>query len=142
MKLALALLTAASVFAGWEDVQRLAADQKVEVYRRQAESVKGRFVSATETAVVVKTAAGEQTITRDAIRRLAVADSSRRARNAVIGAAVGAAAGFAIGWAVCPGCANEGAGGKYTGPAAAAGAGIGAAAGLLSPGYRTIYKSK
>jgi len=142
MKLAAFVLSATALFAGWEDVQRLTADQKVEVFRRKADSVTGRFVSATETAVVVKTSSGEQTLTRDTIRRVNVADSSRRARNTAIGAAVGAAAGFAIGWAVCPGCANEGAGGKYTGPAAAAGAGIGAAAGLLSTGYRTIYKSK
>lgn len=142
MKLAAFVLSATALFAGWEDVRRLTADQNVEVFRRKADSVTGRFVSATETAVVVKTAAGDQTLTRDTIRRVNVADSSRRARNTAIGAAVGAAAGFAIGWAVCPGCANEGAGGKYTGPAAAAGAGIGAAAGLLSTGYRTIYKSK
>lgn len=136
------VLSAVALFAGWDDVQRLAADQKMEVTRSKAESVRGRFVSATETAVVVKTAAGDQTITRDTIRRVSVAAPSRRTRNAVIGAAVGAAAGFAIGWAVCPGCANEGNGGKFTGPAAAAGAGIGAAAGLLSPGYRTVYKAK
>ena len=50
--------------------------------------------------------------------------------------------GLAIGFAVCPHCANEGSGGKFTGPAAALGAGIGAAEGFPLARMRTIYKAK
>jgi hypothetical protein len=143
MKTAILLVLAATgLFAGWEEVRGAAPNQKVDVSLRNAEGVKGTFVSATETSLVVRDAAGERSIARDQIRRVRVSDPSRRIRNTAIGAAIGLAAGIGIGFAACPHCANEGNGGKFVGPAAAAGAGIGAAAGLLPAPYRTIYKAK
>ena len=47
--------------AGWEAVQRVAPAHKVEVSTK-AETVKGTFVSASDSAVVVRTKAGQQSI--------------------------------------------------------------------------------
>lgn len=129
-----------ALFAGWEDVRAVAADQKVDVSVVSAGSVKGAFVSADDTGITVREASGERRIARDDVKRVRVGDPSRRWRNALIGAAIGAGAGAGIGVAACPGCANEGHGGKYVGPGIGAGAAIGAAIGLLPSPYRTIYK--
>ncbi len=127
--------------AGWESVQRVAPDHKV-VVSLKGQTIRGTFVSASDTAVVVRTKSGEQSIARADIRRVEVADRSRRMREGLIGTAIGLGVGVGIGFAVCPQCPNEGSGGKYMGPAAAAGAGLGAAAGFLPMPYRTIYRSK
>jgi hypothetical protein len=143
MKLLLFLLLANSAFsAGWDAVQRIPPDTEIKVLTRQPEYVTGTFVSSNETVVVVQSKSGEQSIARGDIRRVLVADPSRRVRNGLLATAIGAAVGFAIGGAVCPYCANEGAGGKYTGPLTAVGAGAGAAVGFLVLPYRTVYKYK
>lgn len=136
------LLTALSAFAGWDDVRRLPTERKIEISMRKGEPARGTFVAAGDAELVVRESAGERTIARGEIRRVRVLDSSRRTRNAAIGAAVGAGVGLAAGFLVCPHCANEGNGGKYVGPLGAAGAGAGAAVGLLASPYRTIYKAK
>lgn len=136
------LLAAATLFVGWEDVPRTAAGQKIEVSMRKGEPARGAFVSASEMGLIVRESGGERSIARDGIRKVRVADPSRRLRNGLIGTAIGAGVGLAIGWAVCPHCANEGSAGKLTGPATALGAGIGAAGGFLPAPMRTIYKAK
>ena len=145
-KLSLCLLAAATLFAGWEEVLRTTAGQKIEVSTRTGESARGAFVSASETGLVVREKGGERSIARGGIRKVRVADSERREGNWLFGTVIGAGVGFAIEWAVCPHCANEGAAGKFTGPATALGAGIGAgigAAGRFLPApMRTIYKAK
>lgn len=125
--------------AGWESVQRIAPAQKVEVTRVKDQVVKGRFVSATDTVLIVRTKAGEQSLAKADVERVRVAEPGRRTRNGLLGTAIGLGAGIGLGFAVCPGCANEGSGGKYVGPAGAAGAGLGAAAGFLPTPLRTIY---
>jgi hypothetical protein len=136
------LLTAGGLFAGWEEVRAIPAAHKVQIHVRKGEPAKGAFVSASDTAVLVRNKLGERSIARDQIRKVEIADPSRRLRNGLVGTAIGVGVGLAIGWAVCPYCANEGHGDLYTGPGAAIGAGVGAAAGFLPPPYRTIYKSK
>ena len=123
-------------------MRRVTTGQKIEVSTRNGEPARGAFVSASETGIVVREKGGERSIARGAIRKVRVGDPSRRMRNGVIDTAIGAGVGLVIGWAVCPHCANEGSGGKYTGPAAALGAGIGAAGGFLPAPMRTIYKAK
>ena len=59
--------------------------------------------------------------------------------GSLIGLAVLVITFAGLGVAVCPGCANEGHGGKYVGPGVAAGAAVGALGFLTSP-WRTIYK--
>ena len=142
MKALLFFLAANTAFsAGWEAVQRIPADTKIEVLTREPANVRGTFISASETVVLMRSKSGEQSIMRGDIRRVLVADPSRRVRNGVLATAIGAGIGLAIGVAVCPYCANEGSGWKFTGPLTAVGAGAGAA-GFLPLPYRTIYKSK
>jgi hypothetical protein len=141
LKLTLLLIAASVGFAaGWDSVQRVAPGHKVEV-STNAETMKGTFVSASETAVIVRTTAGEQSIARTDVRKVRISDPGRRTRNGLLGTAIGAGVGFGLGYAVCPHCANEGAGGKFTGPFTAVGAGLGATAGFLPPPFSTIYKS-
>ncbi|MFN0101468.1 MAG: hypothetical protein ACKV2U_05190 [Bryobacteraceae bacterium] len=142
IRLIMFVMAAGAAFASWEDVRSLAENHKIEIVVRKGEPARGSFVSASETAVTVREKTGERSIARADIRRVRVADPSRRARNGLIAAAIGAGIGFAIGFAVCPQCESEGAGAKYTGPLTAAGAGLGAAAGLLPAPRRTIYKAK
>jgi hypothetical protein len=141
LKLALFALAALAARAEWAEVRSVAPDHKIEVALRTGAPARGLFVSADDLAIVVREKSGERSIARGDIRTVRVADSSRRTRNTILGAAIGAGAGLAIGFAVCPGCANEGSAGKFTGPGAAAGAGAGALAGLLPVPYRTIYKA-
>ena len=91
--------------------------------------------------MVVREPSGEQSIAHAQIRQVRVYDAGRRIRRGILWTAVGLGVGIGAGVASCPGCANEGAGAKYVGPGAAAGAGIGAL-GFLSSPYRTVYKSK
>ena len=138
----LVMMTTTGLFAGWEDVRSVTAGQKVEISVRKGETARGAFVSASETGVVVREKGGERGIARDEIRKVRVGDPARRLRNGLIATAIGAGVGAAIGCAVCPHCANEGAGGKFIGPGVALGAGIGAAAGFISSPPRTIYRVK
>ena len=136
------LMTASTLLsAGWEAVQKIPTNMKIVVVSGASHEVRGAFVSADETTLVIRAKSGEQSITRGDIQRVRVPDPSRRVRNGVIATAIGAGAGFAIGFAICPQCANEGSAGKFTGPLTAAGAGVGAI-GFLPVPYRTIYSSK
>ncbi len=138
---ALVLLAAIPVFGGsWEDVQRIAPDQKIEVKTKDGAREKATFVSASGETLVMREANGERSVAKAEIAEVRVHDAARKVRHGLIWTAVGAAAGAAIGFAVCPGCANEGHGYKYVGPGIAAGAGVGAL-GFLTASYRTVYKS-
>jgi hypothetical protein len=142
MKLFVLLLAACAAFAaGWEGVERIPADQPIEVTTQDGTRTRATFVSATRDALVVREKSGERSIVRTEIRRVRVADPARRLRRGLIWTAVGAGAGAAAGAAVCPSCPNEGSGYKYVGPGAAAGAAIGAL-GFLSAPYRTVYRSE
>ncbi len=114
-------------------MQRVAPGHKVEVSTK-AETVKGAFVSASDSTVVVRTKAGQQSIAKPDVRSVSIADPGRRTRNGLIGTAIGLGAGIGIGFAVCPYCANDGNGGEYIGP--------GAAAGFLPSPFSTIYRIK
>ena len=142
MKALLFLLAVNTAFsAGWEAVQRIPPDTKIAVRTDQRDDLRGTFVSANETVVVVHSKSGEQSIPRADIKRVRVADPSRRIRNGVLATAIGAGVGLAIGFAICPHCPNEGAPAMYMGPLAAIGAAAGAGAFLPLP-YRTVYKRK
>lgn len=138
--LLLLLIDITASAAGWDSVWQIPANSKTNVTRK-SDTVKGTFVRANEEAIVLRGASGEVSIPRGEVKRVKVADSSRRMRNGLLGVAIGAAAGIGIGFGVCPGCANEGHGGKYIGPGVAIGAAAGAAAGFLPTAYRTVYKA-
>ena len=68
MKLLIGLVMASLAFgAGWEAVQRLAPEEKVEV-GVGTETVKGTFVSASDGAVVVRTKGGERSFAKGEVR--------------------------------------------------------------------------
>jgi hypothetical protein len=124
----------------WGAVQRLPVNGAVEITTRSGARTKASFVSATPEAMVVREGSTERSVSRADVRRVRVPDPSRRVRNGLIWTAIGAGAGFGVGFAVCPHCASEGAGAKYTAPGVVIGAGLGALRFLSNP-YRTIYQS-
>ncbi len=137
MKLLLLLLfvVGAPLAAEWNDVMRLATGERVEVRTKDGAKTRSEFVSATADALVVR----DKTVQRTEISEVKVYDAGRRIRHGVLWTIIGAAAGVGVGFAVCPYCANEGHGGKFVGPGAAAGAGVGALGFLTSP-WKRIYK--
>jgi len=137
MKLLLLLLfvAAAPLAAEWGDVMRLSAGDRVEVRTKDGAKLRSEFVSATADSVVVR----DKTVQRAEISEVKVYDAGRRIRRGVLWTIIGAAAGVGVGFAVCPYCANEGHGGKFVGPGAAVGAGVGALGFLTSP-WKRIYK--
>ena len=127
--------------ADWNTVQRLAADQKIEVVTRDGIESRALFISASPDSLIVHDNSGERSIARTDIRRVRVYDAGRRVRKGLMWTLIGAGTGAGIGAAACPYCPNEGNTSPFIGPGAAAGAGLGAL-GFLSSPYRTIYKSK
>lgn len=141
MKILLLLLAASTAFANdWDSIQRIPADQKIEVTERDGTRLRGTFVSSTQEALVIEENSGVRSLPRVAIREVRIFDSGRRVRRGLLWMLVGAAAGAAGGAAICPSCANEGNGAKFVVPGLAIGAGVGAL-GFLSSPYKTIYKS-
>ena len=127
--------------AGWEALQRIEVDQKIEVTARNGTRTRGVFMSASENTIVVREKSGTRSIARTEVRRVRIADPARRVRNGLIWTAVGAGAGAGIGGAICPHCANEGNAYQFIGPGVAIGAGVGALSFLSAP-YRTVYQNK
>ena len=118
----------------WDNLKRLQVGQKIEVVNMDLKSVKGTFVSYAEDGISVQTGSGSLTTERSNVLRISLREHSKRARNALIGAAVGVAAGVGL-------MEREaGYAGAVAGTVvfvAAVGAGVGAA----FPGSRTIYRA-
>ena len=83
--------------ANWDRLKQLSAGQEIQVVQNDAKSSRSNFRSVTDEAIVVSTAAGEQTIARQSILRVSSKGKGHRMRNALIGAGVGAGAGLGIG---------------------------------------------
>ena len=140
--LAMMLLTAMTAFgAEWDSVMQIKESQKIELKTREGIKLEGTLISATAESIAIRHKSGEQSIGRADVLRVRVYDAGRRTRRGIVWTAIGAGAGLGIGFAVCPQCANEGAGAKYVGQGVAVGAGLGAL-GFLSSPYKTIYEVK
>src|SRR5690349_13297345 len=140
MKLLLLVVFAGATFAaGWEAVERIERDRKIEVVTRDGKETRAMFLSATADALQVREKSGERSIAGGVIRGVKRADASRRVRRGVVFTAIGAGIAAGIGAAVCQYCPNEGHGYKYVPAGTAVGAGIGAL-GFLSSPYKTVYK--
>jgi hypothetical protein len=99
----LLLFLAGSVaFAGWEAVQRVSSDHKIEVATQVGKRTRWTFVSAPETALVVRSKSGEYSIARGDLHRVRIADPSRRERNGLIANSIGAGAGQGAGEGALP----------------------------------------
>jgi hypothetical protein len=86
--------------AAWDKLKRLSAGQQIQVVQTDAKSTTGNFRSVTDEAIVVSTATGEQTISRQRVLRVSAKGPGHRKRNVLIGAGIGAGAGLGIGAAM------------------------------------------
>jgi hypothetical protein len=135
--------------ANWDRLKQLSAGQEIQVVQNDAKSSRGNFRSVTDEAIVVNTAAGEQTVARQSILRVSSKGEGHRMRNTLIGAGVGAGAGLGIGAAAdhhqaCTGlCFNilPNAGKEIATPLGAiAGAIVGAV--VPTGGWHVIYRAR
>ena len=129
--------------AQWKRVQSVAPGAQIQVKRFDKTTVKGRFVSAGESALTMSSASGEARIARSDIRQVRARRALGRLKCGAIGAAIGAASGITIAVAV-GGALTDGAGVSSEAAAAvgALGAGIGFGLGLIPPGYVEVYKAR
>ncbi len=136
------LASAQDARQSWDNLKRLQVGQKIEVVNMDLKSVKGTFVSYAEDGISLQTDKGALTIQRGTVMRVSLREHSKRARNALIGAAIGAGIGVGLGLAAANTGVHE-SGEEYdvmavfTPIGAGAGAGIGAA----MPSYETIYRA-
>jgi hypothetical protein len=138
----LILQYATAAFGGWEAVQRIPPDQKINVITRAGAKMGGSFVTATETGLVLRSKSGEESIGREDIVAVRVADPSSRMRRGVIGTAIGAGVGLGLSYPVCERIYNEG--GNRSSCVAGITApftGGGAALGFLPTPYRLVYEA-
>jgi hypothetical protein len=127
----------------WDNLKQLATGQEVRVVLNDAKSYSGQFQSVSDEALVVRTAAGEQTFTRESVLRVSAKAKSRRGRNALIGAAIGAGlGGVAVGMDCHYGRKGCGAGGVFFGVPFAAGLGAGFAAVIPTGGWHDVYRAR
>ena len=132
--------------ANWDRLKQLSAGEEIQVVQNDAKSSRSNFRSVTDEAIVVSTAAGEQTIARQSILRVSSKGKGHRVRNALIGAGIGAGAGAGIGAAIA-GCTSGCYGftrGNVTGAVSAVGGIVGAIVGALIPtgGWHEIYRAR
>jgi len=136
--------------ANWDKLKSLSPGQEIQVVQNDAKSTSGNFRSTTDEAIVVSTASGEQTISRQSILRISSKGKGHRKRNALIGAGIGAGAGAGIGAAI-DASANSGSG--SFGPwfphlgiemVTPLGAIVGAIVGAVIPsgGWHEIYRAR
>ena len=135
--------------ANWDRLKQLSSGQEIQVVQNDAKSSRTNFRSVTDEAIVVSTATGEQTISRQSILRVSSKGKGHRMRNALIGVGVGAGTGLGIGAAAdshrtCTGiCVNIlPNGGKEI--ATPLGAIVGGIIGAVVPtgGWHEIYRAR
>ena len=136
--LSILVLAAASLLAqtdDWTLLRGIYPGQTTHVHTLDGRMNGGGFISTTDDNIVIRLRTGDQTFTKDQIKKISVRKSSKRWRNAAIGAATGA---VAIGVLLA---ANDVEADPFVAGAVIfyglAGAGIGA----LFPGYDTLYRA-
>ena len=127
----------------WQRVESVTPGTQIQVKRFDKTKVKGRFVSAGDSALTVTAEGGELRIARTDIRQVRVRRASGRLKGGAIGAAIGAAGGIVVAIAL-GGALTDGDGVSSEAAAAlgALGAGIGFGIGLIPPGYVEVYKAR
>lgn len=121
----------------WPLLRGINPGQNTHVHLFDGKRHSGGFISTTGDNIVIRVRTGDQTFTKDQIKKVSVRKGSKRWRNAAIGAAIGAAS---IGILFV---AQEGgdAGAPFTVGAIAFYGVIGGGIGALFPGYDTIYRA-
>jgi len=127
--------------ANWNAVKALAPGAQIRM-EAAPRTMTGQIRSATDDAIVLLSGAGEETVMRSQVTRIAVKKPGHRKRNVLIGLGVGGGVGLGIGLAAksCSGFGCIGAGDVEAGapPILAA---LGAIVGAVLPtgGWRDIY---
>ncbi len=119
------LSTGRSPAADWAGVKALSPGTEVRIKLVESGAIDGRVESATETALIVDSGKGRQSVDRQQVMRVSVRTRARRKRSLLIGLAVGAAGGLAFGGAAAAVCEGSLCGGH--GVALVAGSVAGAA---------------
>ena len=137
--LSIIILAAACLLAqadNWNLLRGINPGQTTHVHTLDGRLNSGGFISTTDDNIVIRLRTGEQTFTRNQIKKISVRKSSKRWRNAGIGAAIGASA-IPVLVAANGGTGEPLAVVHQTILFGLAGAGIGA----LLPGYDTLYRA-
>jgi hypothetical protein len=128
--------------ASWQNLRTLGAGERIQVVEVRSGKHAGVFVSASDTAIVLRESSGERTVQKEDVRSVKLVKKGHRLRNTLIGAGVGAGAGAGItagAWESSGFLGGKGAG-------AAVGAVIGglggAIVGAVLPSHETIYSAK
>lgn len=127
----------------WSAVQALAPGAKLVVRTKDGDRVAGRFVSASDSALVIRHDETDMTFARDDVRLVQLNRGKSRLKGALLGVAIGAGAGFAAGGIVYFPYKDDIVGAIVPG-ATALGAGIGAGIGAaLAKGNKnvTVYEA-
>jgi hypothetical protein len=146
------VLVPASAFAdrpGWENLNQLAAGNKIQVEDSNHKKLTGTFIEYSNAGISLQTSAGAQTVRKEDVRAVKLMENHHRLRNAGIGAAVGAGVGAGIGAASYQKCTStkflaclgDDGRGLNTGLGAVLGGIGGAAVGALWPDHKTLYRS-
>ena len=136
--LSIIILAAASLVAqadNWNLLRGIYPGQTTHVHTLDGLLNSGGFISTTDDNIVIRLRTGEQTFTKNQIKKISVRKASKRWRNAGIGAAIGASAIAVL----------VAANGGEVNPLVAVHAIfyglVGAGIGALLPGYDTLYRA-
>jgi hypothetical protein len=141
MKLfALLLLAFLANAATWEQLSQY-SQRQIELTSSQGVKTRCTLLAVNNDSLSISDNTGQRSVAKADVQEIRLHDPAHKVRRGWLFTAIGAGVGAGLGVAVCPGCANEGNGGKFVGPGVAAGAGLGALSFLASP-YRTIYRIK
>ena len=135
--LSILVLAAASLLAqadNWTLLRGIYPGQTTHVHTLDGRLTSGGFISTTDANIIIRLRTGDQTFTKDQIKKISVRKASKRWRNAGIGAATGAAA---VGVLLA---ANDVEADPLVVAAVIFYGLIGAGIGALFPGYDTLYR--
>jgi hypothetical protein len=140
-----ASILAAQPAADWNIIMKLPPGEQVRV-EATSRKLNGQLQSVSDDMIVVRSGAGEETLMRPEVTRIALKKPGHRKRNTFVGLAAGAGLGLAIALVSTRTCAfaacfDEGTVMAATPPAVA---GLGAVVGAAIPtgGWREIYRQK
>jgi hypothetical protein len=138
-----AALGAQTQQGSWSNLNRLKADQGIEVVESRMKRHAGKFVNFTDELLTLKENGSEVSVKREDIARVSTSSGPKRGEHALIGLVVGGAIGAGIGAA--SGSSTGFLGGSSRGIAALVGVVIGAPSGALVgavlPAHTTVYRA-
>lgn len=128
--------------SGWTNLRQMKPGQQIRIVLNDARSYTGRFQSADDKAIMLRSHGTDRTLGRSEVRRVTVRSGGHRARHVVIGAAIGVGAGVGAGAAI--GSSSYVTRSKAIAVAAPALGVLGAAIGAAVPsgGWTTVYSAQ